>query len=177
MLRIRDAEPGEEKAIASLTRLAYAEYAAVMHPSAWSGLQVAVESGLASAGVAERIVAVSKGRIVGSVLLLPANVQAYEGAVDRLPWPEVRLLAVDPASRGMGIGRALMNECIRRTEAAGASHLGLHTSESMRTALELYRRMGFERAPAYDFRPPGGELVEAYTLPVRLDRRPAASDS
>jgi hypothetical protein len=40
--------------------------------------------------------------------------------------------------------------------------IGLFTSESMREALRLYARMGFERAPRYDFQPPGGELVMAF---------------
>jgi ribosomal protein S18 acetylase RimI-like enzyme len=48
----------------------------------------------------------------------------------------------------------------------GARELGLHTSASMRAAMRMYERMGFVRAPEYDFRPPGAELVEAYRLPL-----------
>jgi ribosomal protein S18 acetylase RimI-like enzyme len=53
------------------------------------------------------------------------------------------------------------------------SALGLHTSESMQVAMRLYERMGFVRAPEYDFSPGGGELVKAYCL--SLDR--AARDT
>jgi ribosomal protein S18 acetylase RimI-like enzyme len=57
-----------------------------------------------------------------------------------------------------------MDECVRRARAAGATELGLHTSRSMRVAMRMYERMGFVRAPEYDFQPPGAELVEAYRL-------------
>jgi ribosomal protein S18 acetylase RimI-like enzyme len=76
----------------------------------------------------------------------------------------VRLLAVAPEARGTGVGRALMGECVRRARAMGATELGLHTSVSMRAAMQLYERMGFVRAPEFDFQPPGAELVEAYRL-------------
>ena len=69
---------------------------------------------------------------------------------------------------GLGVGHALVDECVRRARRAGAAELGLHTSESMRVARRMYERMGFERAPERDFRPGGAELVEGYRL--RLDR-------
>jgi ribosomal protein S18 acetylase RimI-like enzyme len=47
---------------------------------------------------------------------------------------------------------------------AGAAALGLHTSKSMVTAMQLYERMGFERAPELDFQPPGAEVVWGYRL-------------
>ena len=82
-------------------------------------------------------------------------------------WPEVRLVAVAPSARGRGVARALVDECVRRARASGASVLGLHTSRSMRAAMRLYERMGFVRDPEHDFHPPGAELVEGYLL--RLD--------
>lgn len=170
-MTIRDARPDEVALMSRLTRRAYSEYRATMAPSAWSGLNKAVAAGLASSDPVERIVAESDGRIVGSVMLFPAFLATYGGAT-RLPWPELRLLAVDPVERGKGIGRALVDECVRRATAVGAVRLGLHTSASMRAARDMYRRMGFERAPQYDFEPPGGELVEAYTieLPITSER-------
>src|SRR5690606_22036723 len=113
----------------------------------------------------ERIVAERDGGLVGSVLLFPPALDAYGGAVEaEIAWPEVRLLAVAPAERGRGVGTALVRECARRARRAGATALGLHTSGSMRIAIHLYERLGFVRAPRYDFRPPGGELVTAYRL-------------
>jgi ribosomal protein S18 acetylase RimI-like enzyme len=62
------------------------------------------------------------------------------------------------------VGVALVRECVRRARRAGARELGLHTSASMRAAIHMYERMGFRRAPAFDFQPPGAELVTAYRL-------------
>jgi ribosomal protein S18 acetylase RimI-like enzyme len=164
---VRDARGDERAAIRDLTLRAYAEYATVMAPSAWAGLERAVRAALEAEDGAERVVAERRGALVGSVLLYPPSADAYGGATGRLGWPEVRLLAVAPEARGQSVGRALMDECVRRARRAGAAELGLHTSASMRAAMRMYARMGFVRAPEHDFRPEGAELVEAYRL--RLD--------
>jgi len=163
-LVVRDALPTERNAVRDLTLRAYAEYATVMAPDSWAGLAAAVEAALASADPMERIVADDEGTLIGSVLLYPPSVRAYGDLAGAASNPELRLLAVAPEARGRGVGRALVDECIRRARRDGATALGLHTSRSMVTAVELYRRMGFARAPELDFRPPGAELVEGYRL-------------
>jgi GNAT superfamily N-acetyltransferase len=167
MLTIRDALPDERGAIASLTLRAYGEYAAIMDPLAWDGLESAINAALSSDDRIDRIVALDDAGIVGSVLLFPPAIQAYAFSRERGAWPELRLLAVAPEARGKGVGEALVNECIRRARAIGAHELGLHTSRSMRSAMRLYERMGFVRAPERDFHPPGTEVVEGYRLPLR----------
>jgi ribosomal protein S18 acetylase RimI-like enzyme len=62
-----------------------------------------------------------------------------------------------------------VDECVRRARASGASELGLHTSESLRAAIRMYERMGFERAPEFDFQPEGAELITAYRLDLTGD--------
>ena len=166
-LIVRDAREDERAAIRELTLRAYAEYSAIMTPASWTGLERALLAALASEEHVERIVAEQGGRLVGSVLLYPPAADAYRGAAERVTWPEVRLLAVAPEARGQGVGRVLMDECVRRARRAGATELGLHTSRSMRIAMQMYERMGFVRAPEYDFQPDGAEVVEAYRL--RLD--------
>ena len=94
-------------------------------------------------------------------------VDAYAGAIDQAPWPEVRLLAVAPTWRGSGAAQALMDACVRRAREMGATALGLHTSRSLAAAVRLYRRMGFVRAPERDFQPEGAEVVEGYRLDLR----------
>ena len=167
---VRDARPADGDAVRALTAAAYAEYAEVMEPAAWAGLASAVERALASPAPAQQIVAEQHGVLLGSVLLYPPAVDAYGGLAGAVPWPEVRLLAVSPAARGLGVGQRLMDECARRARLAGAADLGIHTSRSMRSAMRLYERMGFVRAPQHDFRPPGAEPVEAYRLPLAPDR-------
>lgn len=165
---LRDLRPEEREAAERLTLAAYGEYAAVMAPAAWAGLERAVRAALADPGQAERVVAErgDDGTLAGSVMLYPAAADAYGGEIGPLRWPEVRLLAVAPTARGLGVGRALMDECVRRARAAGATSLGVHTSRSMRAALAMYAAMGFVRVPEHDFHPEGGEVVEAYRLPL-----------
>jgi ribosomal protein S18 acetylase RimI-like enzyme len=170
-LSIRDARPDERAAISELTERAYVQYATIMTPAAWAGLEQAMRVALAAQergdpGIA-RIVAEQADTLVGSVLLYAPASDAYGGATARAAHPEVRLLAVAPELRGHGVGDALMRECIRRARHMGARELGLHTSHSMQAAKHMYDRMGFVRAPEHDFQPPGAELVEAFRL--RLD--------
>lgn len=171
-LHLRDARADERDAVRDLTLRAYAEYATAMSPTAWTALADAVRAALAADDVpAERIVAEHAGALVGSVMLYPPAVDAYGGAAARAPWPELRLLAVAPQARGLGVGRALVEECVRRARRMGAAELGLHTSRSMLAARTMYERMGFVRDPAHDFRPDGAELVEAYRLRLGADER------
>lgn len=164
---VRDARPGDREMIRALTLAAYSEFASVMEPAAWAGLDGAVRAALETEGEGvERIVAELDGEIAGSVMLYAPSTDAYGGAVERAGWPELRLLAVAPMARGAGVGQALVDECVRRARASGARELGLHTSESLRAAVRMYERMGFERAPEHDFRPEGAELVMAYRLPL-----------
>ncbi|MEX2284461.1 MAG: GNAT family N-acetyltransferase [Gemmatimonadota bacterium] len=171
---VRPARPEEHAQIAELTRAAYAEYGQIMAPTAWSALAAAVETALATKERVERIVAIQNGQMAGSVMLYNAGSDAYAGQIEQANVPEVRMLAVHPSARGQGISEALMHECVRRARAAGAAQIGLHTSASMRAAIALYQRMGFTRAPAFDFQPLGAELITAYRLDLAHD---AKSDS
>ncbi|HET7457528.1 MAG TPA: GNAT family N-acetyltransferase [Gemmatimonadaceae bacterium] len=173
-LVVRDARPDERAAVRELTLRAYDEYATAMAPAAWAGLSAAVRAALDSDdGAAERIVAVHDGTLVGSVFLYPPQASAYGDLAGRATSPELRLLAVAPEARGLGVGRALVDECVRRARRAGARELGLHTSATMRVAMRMYERMGFVRAPEHDFQPEGAEVVEGYRLPLGAADAPA----
>ena len=174
-VHVRTAIPTDRGAIARLTLAAYREYATIMEPSAWNALDQAVRAALVDDTGVTRLVAELDGTIVGSAALYAPDAAAYGDLTELTPWPEVRLVAVDPNVRGRGIARALVDVCIRRARASGATVLGLHSSRSMRAAVRLYERMGFVRDPEHDFQPPGAELVEGYLL--RLDDAPHASDS
>jgi GNAT superfamily N-acetyltransferase len=162
-IQIRDAHLSDHEAIRIVTLAAYQEYAALM-PRLWEPYRRNILTTLANVSPAEQILAEQDGRILGSVLLYPMGTtfSAAEGASIRLQWPEVRLLAVDPDQRGQGIGTALMQECIHRARQAGAAWLMLHTTDMMRTAMQMYEHMGFARAPELDWHPVPEVTVKAY---------------
>ena len=163
-IAVRDAQADEHDAIRRITLSAYAQYATIMAPSAWAGLRDALATALTIGGGAQRIAADRDGVIVGSVLLFPPSTDAYGGIAAAAPWPEIRLLAVAPEARGQGVGKLLIDECIRRARASGADAIGLHTSPSMREAIRLYESLGFTRDPDLDIHVEGAEPIQAYRL-------------
>jgi len=165
-LVIRDARPADREAIREVTLAAYQEYADRMS-ELWTRYRQNILTTLADVTPAEQLVAERDRAVVGTVLLYPAR-----GDADRVTaawhahWPEVRLLAVLPTARGLGVGRALMEECARRAHRSGAGALALHTTDLMQAAIRLYEGMGFARAPELDFTPAPGFTVKGYRLDV-----------
>ncbi len=172
-IRIRAARDDERDTIRDLTLAAYEEYARIMAEPVWQGYRRQLLATLDSEGPVERIVAEQDDTLVGSVLLYPPATNAYGKATAGSAWPEVRLLAVAPTARGQGVGTALMGECERRAQHMGATALTLHTTDIMRTAMRMYERMGFVRAPELDFKPAPNMLIKGFrrTLDNRKDER------
>jgi hypothetical protein len=46
----------------------------------------------------------------------------------------------------------------------GAPALGLHTTDMMQTAMQMYERMGFVRVPELDFHPTENTTIKGYRL-------------
>ena len=78
------------------------------------------------------LVAEADGRIVGAVM---AGYEGHRG------W--INYLAVDPARRRAGLGRALMAEAERQLRAAGCPKINLQVRPDNPGVIEFYRRIGF----------------------------------
>lgn len=73
---------------------------------------------------------------------------------------QLRLLLVEPAARGMGIGGRLVDQCLRFAKDAGYHEIMLWTNDVLADARRIYQRAGFElehEAPHHSF---GKDLVE-----------------
>jgi GNAT superfamily N-acetyltransferase len=164
---IRDALETEIDFIREQRVNAYSEHAAAIPRGHWLALRKAILSSADVEPHVELIIAEIDGKIVGSVALFPAKTDAYEGYVEELNYPEIRMLAVDPAARGKGVATALIAECIKRARLKGYEIIGLHTADFMKDAIKLYGKLGFTRLPQYDFEPAGdGIIVKAFQLAI-----------
>ena len=114
------------------------------------------------AGRAERaellVVRDPGGRVVGSVALVLTG--DFGNVITSDEEAAFRMLVVDPAAQGQGIGELLVTTCLDRARAAGKRRMVISTDPLMTTAHRLYQRLGFSRLPERDWRPePGVDLL------------------
>jgi GNAT superfamily N-acetyltransferase len=166
-LIVRDVRIDELDETARVMKAAYEEYSALLPPGRWQEYQENIMDVRIRLPAADLIVAELKGVIVGAVTLFLKP----SGTPESWPadWAGIRLLAVHPRYRGLGIGRAVMDECVRRCRTEGIATIGLHTTEMMAVARKMYEKTGFKRAPEFDFHPTPQTVVMAY----RLDLTPS----
>ncbi|RID87552.1 GNAT family N-acetyltransferase [Peribacillus asahii] len=167
MVKIRKAFNDEVEMLRQQRIEAYEEHAQNIPEGHWEALKKSIASHADEQEEVELLVAELDGEVVGSVALFPAKSDAYKGLVDMLDYPEIRMLAVTPQSRGRGVAEALIKECISRAKVKGSQYIGLHTADFMKSAMRLYERMGFVRMPQFDFQPADdGIIVKAYRLSI-----------
>ena len=74
------------------------------------------------------------GEVVGSVFIARSSPEVAQ----------LRLLYVDPSARGLGLGRRLVDECIRFSRARGYTTLMLWTHDILVPAVRIYEAAGFK---------------------------------
>ena len=150
---IRPAEPADFEPLGELVVAAYRAIGALDGDEEYAG-----ELRDVARRAREALVLAAADRATGALLGCATYVPDPAN-----PWAEelrpgesaIRMLAVDPAAQGRGVGTALVAACLERARADGRRAVVLHSLPIMAGAQRIYARFGFRRAPERDMVVPG----------------------
>jgi GNAT superfamily N-acetyltransferase len=164
---VRPARPEE---YAGIGELAARVYLAEGYTRAGSHYPSLLRDVATRASRAEVAVAVDEdGTLLGTVTFA-AGGTAYAETATAADEAGFRMLVVDPAARGRGVGEALVAWCVRRAREGDARVLRLSTQSAMTAAGRLYERLGFVRTPELDWTPEPDVFLLTYELVLRPPR-------
>jgi ribosomal protein S18 acetylase RimI-like enzyme len=161
---LRRAVPADYSEVRRITREAYlcAGHFTADHP-----YMSVVDNVEDRAEHAEVWVAEASGAVVAAVTLTFADQPYSEIAIENEL--EFRMLAVDPAVQGSGVGRAVVRQVIEHAQSLPAvSGISITSATFMERAHGLYESLGFRRVPDRDWYVPGEDvLLWVFTLELQ----------
>lgn len=157
---IRAYAAADRAAVNAVALAAFAQYAGDYDD--WPTFSAGIGRMAELAADGDLLVAERDGAVVGAVVHVGPG--RPRSAIFPQEWSVIRMLVVDPAARGAGVGRALVGATLERAARAGAPAVGLHTSPIMAKALRLYEGIGFLRE--HDLPAIRGVPYARYVLPA-----------
>jgi DNA-binding MarR family transcriptional regulator/GNAT superfamily N-acetyltransferase len=104
------------------------------------------------------------GEVIGSIFLVKESETTAK----------LRLLYVDAAARGLGLGKRLVEECVTQARAFGYTKMTLWTNDILSAARRIYMEQGFKLAKEERHHSFGKDLVGQYwELDLEAKRCPA----
>jgi len=145
---VRDAVPADHPAIRAIVTAAYSQYADMIPSVIFSNYRADLLDLDRHASLGRMLVAEADERVWGFGAFYPdASVQSFGWPSG---WASGRALAVHPAARGRGVARALIAAVEHLALDSGAPVFAFHTASFMTSAIALYERLGYRRAPEFD---------------------------
>ena len=146
---VRDAVPADYPAIRGVVIAAYRQYADLIARDIFSPYLADLLDLERHASHGRLLVVEADDQVRGFAAFYPdASVQGFGWPPG---WASGRALAVHPAARGLGVARVLLASCERLAQDSGAPIFAFHTASFMTSAIALYERLGYRRAPEFDF--------------------------
>jgi GNAT superfamily N-acetyltransferase len=146
---VRAAVPADHPAIREVVTAAYRQYAGLLERDIFSPYLADLLDVDTHARFGHLFVVEAGERVCAYAAWYP------DASVRWFPWPAGwatgRALAVHPDARGNGAAHALLAAGEHLALQAGAPVLAFHTHSYMTGAIALYERMGYRRAPEFDF--------------------------
>ena len=153
---IRQAQPDDFAALGKMLVAAYAALPGMPSPEDWPPYYAMLENVAARAANPAFTIFVAaddNGKPLGSIDYIDDLAQYGVNTVATITDAAgVRLLAVDGACQGQGVGKALARFCIEHARRTGKARIILHTTRIMQAAWTMYEGLGFVRFPEIDFR-------------------------
>jgi ribosomal protein S18 acetylase RimI-like enzyme len=161
-ITIREALPAELAAAGEMTAAVYREEA-LAEETYLPRLRDAAARHAAD-GAWQLIAVDDSGRLLGAAVYTVAGSQFADIAAGAEA--EIRMLATAAEARGLGIGQALVLDCVRRARQDKRPALVLSTKPEMTAAQRLYARLGFQRTPERDWEYAPGKGLLTFRLVI-----------
>jgi GNAT superfamily N-acetyltransferase len=160
-----------EEEVETVRRLLVESYQQYEHaykdPQLWDDYLTNIKASVDNPDVKKILVAKSEEHILGTLQLFESSDKAYQKPELEIFSPIIRLLAVHPQARGLGVAQALIKAGVQFAKSQGADKLYLHSSDKMQKAIRLYEWLGFKRDETKEFRN-NDILVKCFRLDLKM---------
>jgi GNAT superfamily N-acetyltransferase len=153
---IRDAKPSEYGSVGTLMVNVYSQLDGFPSPKDQPMYYKMLQNigSLTENPKTRLLIAISENGSIGGGVVYFGDMKYYGSggtAINEKDAAGFRLLAVDPNSRGNGLGKQLTNACIDLAIKEHRKQIVIHSTKAMKVAWRMYEKLNFVRSEDLDF--------------------------